>query len=120
MKLSVGVSGYRPHPGDNTFMERNALTPGKLYARLSAEFRRLRPEHCVNCRMPMVVLTRRAGPDACNWAVEATTHLCDNCKGLIEAIVARAAEEFDLYDPTSARFFPHPPPAGDSRGALRT
>ena len=100
-------------------MERNALTPGKLYARLSAEFRKLRPDHCANCRMPMVVLTSRGGPHACNWTVESTTHLCEKCNGLIADIVRRAAEEFDLYDPTSARFFPPPPRMAGAPRAMR-
>ena len=92
-------------------MERAVLTPGKLYARLSAEFRRLRHEHCGNCRMPMVVLTHRAGPDDCNWAVESMTPLCDQCQPLIAAIVKKAAEEYDIYDPTAVPFFPHPAPS---------
>ena len=89
-------------------MERTALTPGKLYARLSAEFRRVRPEHCGNCRMPMVVLTHRLAPDDCNWTVEAASNLCDQCEDLIAAIVKQVAAEFDLHDPISVPFFPHP------------
>jgi len=88
-------------------MERTALTPGKLYALLSAEFRRLRPEHCGNCRMPMVVLTHPLEPRACNWTVESMSHLCGKCETLIAAILKRAAEEYDLYDPTAVPFLQH-------------
>ena len=91
-------------------MDRTALTPGKLYARLSAEFRRVRPEHCGSCRMPMVVLTHRLGPGECNWTVEAAGNLCDKCRLLIAAVVNRASEEYDLHDPISVPFFPHPSP----------
>jgi hypothetical protein len=89
-------------------MDRTALTPGKLYARLSSDFRRLRPEHCGNCRMPMVVLTHRLGPDDCNWTVEAAGNLCEKCRVLVAAIVRRASEEYDLHDPISVPFFPNP------------
>lgn len=88
-------------------MERTALTPGKLYARLSAEFRRVRPRECGNCRMPMVVLTHRLGPDSCNWTVEPLSNHCDQCEGLIAAIVERVSAEHDLHDPISVPFFPH-------------
>lgn len=87
-------------------MDRQTLTPGRLYARLSAEFRRLRPRHCGNCRMPMVQLTHRASPEACNWAVDETSPLCDRCRGLVGAIVGDASRQFDLRDPVSVPYFP--------------
>ena len=99
-------------------MERTPLTPGKLYARLSAEFRQVRPEHCGNCRMPMVVLTHRLGPDSCNWTVEPASNLCSECEELIASIVEKAAREYDLHDPISVPFFPHPS-AASSRPGLR-
>jgi hypothetical protein len=101
-------------------MDRIALTPGKLYARLSAEFRRVRPDHCGNCRMPMVVLTHRLGPEDCNWSVERAGNLCEKCELLIAAIVKRASAEYDLHDPISIPFFPHPSQAAPlPRGARR-
>lgn len=98
-------------------MERTALTPGKLFARLSAEFRRVRPPDCGNCGMPMVVLTHRLAPDDCNWTVEASSNQCDPCAALIAAIVKNASEEYDLHDPISVPFFPHP--ASSNRLGLR-
>lgn len=86
-------------------MDRQTLTPGRLYARLSAEFRRLRPKYCGNCRMPMVQLTLRASPEACNWAVEETP-LCERCAPLVAALVKDAAGQFDLCDPVSIPYFP--------------
>lgn len=86
-------------------MDRQTLTPGRLYARLSAEFRRLRPKYCGNCRMPMVQLTHRASPEACNWAVEETT-LCERCAPLVAALVRDASAQFDLCDPVSVPYFP--------------
>lgn len=87
-------------------MDRQALTPGRLYARLSAEFRRLRPQHCGNCRMPMVQLTHRASPEACNWALDEASPLCEGCRPLVLAIVRGAAREFDVRDPVSVPYFP--------------
>jgi hypothetical protein len=89
-------------------MERTSLTPGKLYARLSAEFRRMRPGDCGNCRMPMVVLTHRLSPGDCNWTVETASNLCDKCEVLIATLVKKAGEEYDLLDPISVPFFPRP------------
>src|SRR5690242_19202361 len=100
-------------------MERTALTPGKLYARLSAEFRRVRPDDCGNCRMPMVVLTHRLGPGECNWTVEAASAQCDRCLELIASVVKKVSEEFDLHDPISVPFFPHPAQHGHGSLGLR-
>ena len=87
-------------------MDRQTLTPGRLYARLSAEFRRLRPGHCGNCRMPMVQLTHRASPEACNWAVEEAPPLCERCGQLVATLVTDTASRFDLRDPVSVPYFP--------------
>jgi len=87
-------------------MDREVLTPGKLYARLSAEYRRVRPPHCGNCRMPMVMLTHRPYPDGPNWTVEAHNQLCDKCGPLITVVVRRAQDQYDLRDPTALPFLP--------------
>ena len=57
--------------------------------------------------MPMVVLTHRAGPDECNWAVDESSPLCEQCAPLVAAIVNDACERYDLRDPTSVPYFPH-------------
>jgi hypothetical protein len=87
-------------------MDRTTLTPGRLYARLANEYRRVRPQHCGNCRMPMVLLTHRVHPDGPNWTLDDSTPLCDKCGPLIAAVVRRTAEEFDLKDPTAVPFLP--------------
>ena len=89
-------------------MERTTLTPGRLYARLAAEFRRMRSPNCGHCRMPMVVLTFRAAPEDCNWTVEELSPVCDKCRTLVAAIVKEAAAEYDVNDPVSAPYFPLP------------
>jgi hypothetical protein len=85
-------------------MERTALTPGKLFARLSAEFRRRRGH--LNCRMPMVMLAHRVTPDGPNWTLEPSLTACETCMPLVTAIVREAAEQYDLRDPTAMPKWP--------------
>jgi hypothetical protein len=110
VKLSVIDSPHATAEAQTGFMEREYLTPGRLYARLSADFRRLRPQHCGNCRMPMVQLTLRASPEACNWAVDGSAPLCERCRPVVAALVKEAAAEFDLRDPISVPYFPRSSP----------
>ena len=98
-------------------MERTPITPGRLYARLAAEYRRMRPEHCGSCRMPMVALVHRPSPEASNWTVEELGPLCEKCRVIVGAIVKEAAEEYDLRDPVSVPYFPLPGAAQASGGA---
>ena len=98
-------------------MDRTTLTPGRLYARLAADYRRVRPSHCGNCRMPMVMLTHRLHPDGPNWTVDASTPLCDKCAPVIHAIVRDAGERFDIKDPTAVPFLPSFVPGQSHMGA---
>jgi hypothetical protein len=85
-------------------MERIALTPGKLFARLSAEFRRRRGH--LNCRMPMVMLAHRVAPGAPNWTLEQSQTACETCMPLVLAIADEAGDQFDLRDPTAIAKWP--------------
>jgi hypothetical protein len=87
-------------------MDRTALTPGRLYARLAAEYRRQRPAHCGNCRMPMVLLTLPPYPGGPNWTVEPHNPPCDKCGPLIATIVKSAQKDYELRDPTAMPFLP--------------
>lgn len=84
-------------------MDRTFLTPGKLYARLSAEFRKRRPAECSTCQMPMVYTVDSADPDAPNWNVEAP-RCCEQCVAIVRELVERFGHEFDVFDPISATF----------------
>lgn len=84
-------------------MDRITLTPGKLYARLSAEYRKQRPASCSSCQMPMVFLVEPADVDTPNWRIEAP-RCCEPCASLIRDIVERFGEKFDLFDPVSTAF----------------
>ena len=98
-------------------MDRTTLTPGRLYARLAAEYRRVRPAHCGNCRMPMITLTHRLHPDGANWALETHAPLCDKCAPVIAAIVREASEHFDIKDPTAVAYLPSFEGVGQQFGA---
>ena len=81
-------------------MDKQTLTPGRLYARLSQEFHRVRPEECRSCQMPMVRLALPRSLDDANWDVE-PHRCCEACGAVIEAIVKRMAERYDMFDPVS-------------------
>ena len=83
-------------------MDRTALTPGKLYARLSAEFRMLRPDSCSSCSVPLPLVVEREDPNLPNWELGAVPPVCDRCRETIEEVVSRASQNFDVYDPTAS------------------
>lgn len=87
-------------------MEKELLTPGKLYARLSEEFRARQESRCDGCRMPMVFLSERPRGGS-NWSVEPAPRACQPCQQLIAEIVREHAARFDLWDPTAA-YAQHP------------
>ncbi len=104
-------SAYVRHrAGDrhNIPMERTALTPGKLYTRLSAEFRKLRPTECESCAMPMPHLVHRPHDEAPNWAVEDDVAACSGCTLIAAEVVKRLSREYDLWDPISIAVASHP------------
>jgi hypothetical protein len=82
-------------------MDRTSLTPGKLYARLSAEFRMLRPGTC-SCNVPLPYVVERDGPDAANWELGAVPPACETCRATIDEVVSRALTHYDVYDPTAS------------------
>ena len=82
-------------------MDKETLTPGRLYARLSQEFHRTRPEECRSCQMPMVTIAVPRTLDEPNWTVE-PHKCCKECAPLIEDIVERYSRRYSMYDPVSA------------------
>ena len=83
-------------------MDRTFLTPGRLYARLSAEFRMLRPGSCSSCSVPLPFVVDRADPDSANWELGEGPPVCDDCRATIEEVVSRALAYYDIYDPTAS------------------
>lgn len=80
--------------------KRPALTPGRLYAMLSAEFREARARTCMGCSMPMVFAREPAPAEGANWGVEPLARRCARCEAEVERIVAKFAALYDVNDPT--------------------
>jgi hypothetical protein len=89
-------------------MTRRLLTPGRLYARLSAEFTKVRPAGCESCAMPMPHLVHRAGVKAPNWAVDDDVAACSACTLIAAKIVRRLSRQYDVWDPVSVAVAAHP------------
>ncbi len=84
-------------------MERISLTPGRLYARLSAEFAMLRSAQCSSCHMPLPQVVHRgpAKKDEANWTVGPVPSVCEACKPVVEDIARRTSYFYDVHDPMS-------------------
>jgi hypothetical protein len=89
-------------------MKRMLITPGRLYARLSAEFRKVRPAGCESCAMPMPHLVYGAAPKAPNWGVDDDVAACSDCTLTAAKIVTRLSRQYDLWDPVSVAVAAHP------------
>lgn len=89
-------------------MKRTLITPGRLYARLSAELGKVRPAGCESCAMPMPHLVHRAGVRTPNWAVDDQVAACSGCTLIATKIVSRLSRQYDLWDPVSVAVAAHP------------
>ena len=81
---------------------RPALTPGRLYALMSAEFQECRSRHCIGCVMPMLYVVEDAGMGA-NWALEPMGRRCPSCESAVARIRAKYATLYDVRDHGLAR-----------------
>jgi len=72
------------------------ITPGRLYAKLSTEFRKVCCERCTQCVLP-VPFTAMDG----NWRLDDLPRDCAECAQHIEAIVRRHQALYELLDPFS-------------------
>lgn len=88
-------------------MERKIITPGKLYALLSAEYHRTRPDDCRACRMPMVQLVAPRDFDSPNWKLEAF-QCSDRCGQVVQEIARQYGQQYELFDPVSVHYRPKP------------
>ena len=85
------------------------ITPGRLYAKLTREFRQVCCSDCSRCVLPVParVDESRGGP---NWDLGALPRECDPCANAIRDIVRRNQQEYDLLDPVSPSSAPRNPP----------
>jgi hypothetical protein len=78
---------------------RTQITPGRLYAKLSSEFRQVCCANCVRCVLPIPVPVNAR--DGSNWHLGTLPHECEECEKAIREIVRRHQAEFHLLDPIS-------------------
>jgi hypothetical protein len=84
-------------------MERISLTPGRLYARLSAEFQMLRSRSCSTCNMPLPEMVE-PNDDEANWTVGPVPAVCEHCRPVVDEVARRTAFFYDIHDPMTADF----------------
>ncbi len=84
-------------------MDRNVITPGKLYALLSAEYHRARPAECRACRMPMVTLIAPRDLDSPNWKLE-PFQCSERCTEVVKQLARNFGESYELFDPVSVHY----------------
>lgn len=75
---------------------RPALTPGRLYAMMSAELQEARSRHCIGCTMPMLFF--RPGEGESNWQLERGGWRCGPCEESVARIFAKYAALYDVKD----------------------
>jgi hypothetical protein len=75
---------------------RTLITPGRLYARISADFRKICCARCNQCVLP-VPFTAEDG----SWQIGDLSRECRSCAREIHAIVRRYQAKYDLLDPFS-------------------
>lgn len=85
--LFVRAAGARP-----------TLTPGELYRRMSAEFKRRRAPDHGHCVMPMVICHADSALGV-NWGLEQLTARCLQCEAIALEIAWRHAESYDVQRP---------------------
>ena len=76
------------------------LTPGRLYAKIWREFRRVCCERCAAGPLPIPTLAEEA-QDRGEWTVGALQRDCARCEKAYGQIVRRAQEKYELFDPLS-------------------
>ena len=75
---------------------RTLITPGRLYSKLSADFRKVCCDRCSQCTLP-VPYTAADG----TWQLGDLARDCGPCAKEIAALVRRYQAQYDLLDPFS-------------------
>ena len=78
---------------------KTALTPGRLYSKLSSEYRQVRCSRCQNYALPLPYPVDQANRDSPSWMLEALSRDCEDCGRAIAGIVRRYQARYDLIDP---------------------
>ena len=78
---------------------KTALTPGRLYSKLSSECRQVLCSRCRNCVLPFPYPVEQPAPGGPSWMLGALSRECEDCTRAIAGIVRRHQTLYDLIDP---------------------
>ena len=79
-------------------LKRRRIPAEQLHARLQEDFAKQAAAHCIGCRVPMPTYFAgaREGP---NWRLPALGECGSLCHTLVEELVARYADRYDIEPP---------------------
>lgn len=80
--------------------KRPVLTPGRLYAKMSEEFRGHREKVGCSCIMPLPSTREPPADGGCNWEIRPLWSHCTRCDDFLKDLVARYQATYDVFDPT--------------------
>jgi hypothetical protein len=83
---------------------RTSITPGRLYNKLTSDFRKVCCERCSHCVLPVPHPVADG-----SWKLDDLPRECEACAKAIGDIVRRHQAEYDLLDPFSPLAGAHPP-----------
>jgi hypothetical protein len=76
---------------------RARISPGRLYTKLTTDFRRVCCTRCAQCVLPVPYTV--FGREGRSWVLGELPEQCEECANAIEEIVRRHQAEYDLMDP---------------------
>lgn len=110
---------FLPVPS-STRAARVSLTPGRLYASMSEEFRAQNAETQCGCVMPLPYTAQRVAPADCNWRLQPLWTGCPTCETALRDLFEKYSQRYDMRDPAGVEtgsFVPVPalPPQSTER-----
>ena len=76
---------------------RSRISPGRLYNKLTADFRQVCCARCAQCVLPVPHTV--FGREGQSWVLGELPENCEECASAIEDIVRRHQAEYELMDP---------------------
>jgi hypothetical protein len=77
---------------------RTIITPGRLYAKLSDEFRQVARSKCTQCVLPLPYRVDEPG-EGPTWVLGPPSRECEECARVLAEIVRDYQARYDLLDP---------------------
>ena len=84
--------------GTAEMKKREQLSAAELHDLLTREFRNTAGDHCLRCNVPMPAYF--AGSRGANWRVGALDECSTLCHSILEDLVGKLSERYDLRAPT--------------------